>query len=135
MAFKKSIGAYLGLMKYCNGYRLRRKWLGKEYELCCMKKFSEIAEGKDKIESYEGSSVSINDLLNETVEIHSFRHINIHGKEKVIVQIRYANEWRYFFTGSTVIADKLDRYETQLPFEATLIKERNKHNNEYYTFK
>jgi hypothetical protein len=135
MAFKKSIGAYLGLMKYCNSYRLRRKWLGKEYELCCMKRFSEIAEGKDKIESYEGSSISINDLLNETVEIHSFRHINIHGKEKIIVQIRYANEWRYFFTGSTVIADKLDRYETQLPFEATLIKERNKHNNEYYTFR
>ena len=31
MAFKKSIGAYLGLMKYCDSYKLRRKWLGKEY--------------------------------------------------------------------------------------------------------
>lgn len=135
MAFKKSIGAYLGLMKYCNSYRLRRKWLGKEYELCCMKRFSEIAEGKDKIESYEGSSVSINDLLNETVEIHSFRKINIHGKEKVIVQIFRNGSWEYFFTGSTVVADKLERYEHELPFEATIVKERNKNNNEYYTFR
>lgn len=133
--FKKSIGAYLGLMKYCNSYKLRRKWLGKEYDICCMKRFSDIAEGKDKIESYEGCSVSINDLLNETVEIHSFRKINIHGKEKVIVQICHNGEWEYFFTGSTVVADKLERYEHELPFEATFVKERNKNNNEYYTFR
>ena len=133
--FKRSIGAYLGLMKYCNSYKLRRKWLGKEYDICCMKRFSDIAEGKDKIESYEGCSVSINDLLNETVEIHSFRKINIHGKEKVIVQICHNGEWEYFFTGSTVVADKLERYEHELPFEATFVKERNKNNNEYYTFR
>lgn len=100
-----------------------------------MKRFSDIAEGKDKIESYEGCSVSINDLLNETVEIHSFRKINIHGKEKVIVQICHNGEWEYFFTGSTVVADKLERYEHELPFEATFVKERNKNNNEYYTFR
>lgn len=135
MSFKKSIGAYLGLMKYCDSNKLRRKWLGKEYDICCMKRFSDIADGKDKIESYEGCSVSINDLLNETVEIHSFRKIIIHGKEKVIVQICHNGEWEYFFTGSTVVADKLERYEHELPFEAKFVKERNKNNNEYYTFR
>lgn len=136
MAFKRSIGAYLGLMKYCNSYKLRRKWLGREFDLCCnMKRFSDIAEGKDKMESYRGDSVSITDLLNETVEIHSFRHINIHGKEKVIVQICRDGNWEYFFTGSQVVADKLDRYEEQLPFEATICEEINKNNNKYYTFR
>ena len=134
--FKKAIGAYLGLMKYCNSYRLRRKWLGKEFNLCCnMKRFSDIAEGKDKIESYEGESISINDLMNKTVEIHSFRHIKIDGKDKVIVQIKLNNEWKYFFTGSRVIADKLDRYQDQLPFEVTIYKENNKTNSKYTTFK
>ena len=47
----------------------------------------------------------------------------------------FGGEWRYFFTGSTVIADKLDRYEEHLPFEAEIVKERNKNNNEYYTFR
>lgn len=134
-AFKKRIGAYLGLMKYCNSLRLRKKWLGNEFNLCCMKHFSDIAEGKDKQDSYLGVSVSINDLQGEVVEFHSFRHINIHGKSKVIVQIKHNGEWKYFFTGSGVIADKLDRYEEQLPFDAMLVKERNKNNNEYFTFR
>ena len=134
--FKRSIGAYLGLMKYCNSYKLRRKWLGKEFDICCnMKKFGEIAEGKDKMVSYDGKSVSIIDLLGEKVEIHAFRKINIHGKPKVIVQIFRNGNWEYFFTGSTVVADKLERYEEQLPFEATICEEINKNNNKYYTFK
>ena len=100
-----------------------------------MKRFSDIAEGKDKIESYEGHSVSITELLDQSVEIHSFRHIKIHGKEKVVVQICRDGEMCYFFTGSAVVADKLDRYADQLPFEATICEEVNKNNNKYYTFK
>ena len=100
-----------------------------------MKKFGEIAEGKDKMVSYDGKSVSIIDLLGEKVEIHAFRKINIHGKPKVIVQIFRNGNWEYFFTGSTVVADKLERYEEQLPFEATICEEINKNNNKYYTFK
>ena len=36
---------------------------------------------------------------------------------------------------SRVIADKLDRYQDQLPFEVTIYKENNKTNSKYTTFK
>lgn len=138
MAFKKSIGAYLGLMKYCNSYRLRRKWLDKEYNICCMKTFNDFADEEDKrFDSYEGSKISIDNLVDRNpITFLRYKKLKLHGKEKVIVEIENNAEKQYFFTGSGRIMDLLDKYKEQLPFEASITKVLNPETkNEFYTLK
>lgn len=133
--FKMAIGAYLGLLKYANAINLERKYLGKEYDLCIMKSFQDIAQGKDKIESYEGAKVQIPDLLDKEIELVAYRLIKVNGKEKAIIQAIDNGTMIYFFTGSAVIKDKLDRYGQELPFTVTIVEVKNKYGRSYYTFK
>lgn len=136
-AFKVKIGSYLGLLRYCNSTNLKRKWFGKDYDICTMNKFKDIADEEDlKYESYEGEQVSIETLVNKTVQFESFREFKKNGKDKIIVQITDGDTKKYFFTGAGRLKDLFKKYKDQLPFEATITKALNpKTNNEFFTLK
>lgn len=136
-AFKVKIGSYLGLLRYCDSTNLKRKWFGEDYDICTMNKFKDIADEEDlKYESYEGEQVSIETLVNKTVQFESFREFKKNGKDKIIVQITDGDTKKYFFTGAGRLKDLFKKYKEQLPFEATITKALNpKTNNEFFTLK
>lgn len=139
-AFKVQIGSYIGQLKYCNSLHFQHKWFGDDYEICRPKmatKFRDIADEEDlKYESYEGEQVSIETLVNKTVQFESFREFKKNGKDKIIVQITDGDTKKYFFTGAGRLKDLFKKYKEQLPFEATITKALNpKTNNEFFTLK
>ena len=133
-AFKRYIGSYLGLLKYANCINLAKKYLGDEYDLC-MKKFKDIADEKDRFESYHGKKIQITDVIGVEIIIHGFRNIRIGNKDKVIISADVNGELSYFFTGSAVIMDRLNRYKHELPFIATIEEVTNKYGRKYYTLR
>ena len=135
MAFKVKIGSYLGLLRYCNSINLKRKWLGNDYEICMATKFKDIADDEDrKTISYEGRQISIESIVGKEVTFIEFRELKIHNKQKVIVQIEEDCGKAYFFSGAERLHDQLVKYQSKMPFDATIIKVVNpKTSNTYYS--
>lgn len=97
-----------------------------------MKKFSDFAKEQTQL---EGAKEKLDDLLNKEIEILAFRISNSKfSKNKngnyATVQFK-ENETcqpKVFFTGSDVLLEQLEKYESELPFATTIRKI-----NRYYT--
>lgn len=98
-----------------------------------MKNFSDIAEGKDKSEQYEGEYWRKDDILEKNVEFLKFRKTTCHGREKYIIQACIGGVYGYFFTEAIGITDKLERYSAELPFSGTIKELTNKRGQKYMT--
>ena len=133
--YKQKMAPYWGWCKYCNGAGLWKSILKDKIYLFekQMKSFSDIAEGKDKSEQYEGEYWMKNDILEKNIEFLKFRKTTCHGKEKYIVQACIDGQYGYFFTEAIGITDKLERYSAELPFSGTIKELTNKRGQKYMT--
>lgn len=88
-----------------------------------MKKFSDFAD--DKV--LDGDKVKIDDVLNKEIKVigHSIKKSK-YSKNKngdyLTLQIELDNEKYIIFTGSDVLIEQLKKYETEIPFLATIRK-------------
>lgn len=136
--YKQQMASYWGWCKYSHSIALFKSVLKeKEYlfnkQFDEMARFSEIATGKDKRETYTGTYWVKADILNKEVEFLKFRKVTVRGEEKYIVQAIIDGEEGYFFTGSIGITDKLERYQEQLPFTGKIIELPNKYGKMFMT--
>ena len=94
-----------------------------------MKKYSDFAEEK----ILDGDKIKIDDVLNKEIKItgHSIK-ISKYSKNKngdyLTLQIELDNEKYIIFTGSDVLIDQLKKYNSEIPFLATIRKI-----NKYYS--
>lgn len=91
-----------------------------------MKKFSDFA--KDDELPFDGEKVRVDNILNKEIIIERFRVRNSKYQNKggkcATVQFTETEggEHKIFFTGSNVVIDMLEKYESELPFATTLKK-------------
>ena len=136
--YKQQIASYWGWCKYSKSTGLFKSVLDdKEYlfekQLEEMKRFFDIADAKDKHETYNGQYWRQPDILNKEVEFHAYREIKVHGVDKIIVKAVIDGIEGYFFTESIGIWDKLDRYKEQLPFSGKIVERPNKYGKMFMT--
>jgi len=91
-----------------------------------MKKFGDFA--KETV--LDGDKISIDSLLNEEILILGYAIKNSKYKEKEYLTLQVEKEGEKFvaFTGSVVLADQVKKYQSQIPFLATIRKI-----NKYYS--
>lgn len=94
-----------------------------------MKKFSDICEEK----ILDGDKIKMDDVLNKEIEVLAYRiTASRYSKNKngecLTLQIQDGGKKRVIFTGSDVLIEQLKKYESHLPFTATIRKI-----NKYYT--
>jgi len=94
------------------------------------KRFSDFAEEPAPL---DGEKMKIDSILNQEVEIIGARiGATRHSKNKtgkyLTLQIRINNTRHVVFTGSDVLIGQLEKYESEIPFMATIVKI-----NRYYT--
>jgi len=88
-----------------------------------MKKFSDITD--DAV--LDGDKIRIDDVLNEKVVVLNYavkvsRYSKNSSGKYLILQIEKKAHRHVIFTGSDVLIDQMEKYGTQLPFEATIRK-------------
>lgn len=136
--YKQQMAAYWGWCKHTKSIPLwesilkeKRDLFKKEIEE--MKRFFDIADAKDKHETYTGQYWRQPDILNKEVEFHAYREIKVQGVDKIIVKAVIDGVEGYFFTESIGIWDKLDRYKEQLPFSGKIVERPNKYGKMFMT--
>lgn len=93
-----------------------------------MHKFSDFAEENP----LEGQKISLLELINKEVEVLAYKLNDSKqksGTQCLTLQVRYNNELRVLFTGSSVLISQVLKYADKLPFEAKIKKINN-----YFTF-
>lgn len=98
-----------------------------------VKRFYDIADSKDKRETYTGEYWHQSDILNKEVEFIAYREIRVQGVDKIIVKAMIDGVEGYFFTESIGIWDKLRRYKEQLPFSGKVVERPNKYGKMFMT--
>ena len=88
-----------------------------------MKKFSDIS--KETV--LDGEKLRIDDILNEKIVILNYairdsRYSKNTSGKYLTLQIKRNDQNYVIFIGSDVLVDQLERYGSQLPFEATIRK-------------
>ena len=136
--YKQQMASYWGWCKHTHSIALWESILKDKCYLFKkqieeMKRFGDFAEPQDKRETYNGTYWIKADILNKEVEFLKFRKVTVRGEEKYIVQAIIDGEEGYFFTGSIVITDKLERYQEQLPFTGKIIELPNKYGKMFMT--
>lgn len=138
--YKQGMASYWGWCKYCigNGVALFKSVLkDKQYlfekQFEEMKRFYDIADSKDKRETYTGQYWRQADILNKEVEFIAYREIRVQGVDKIIVKAMIDGVEGYFFTESIGIWDKLKRYKEQLPFSGKVVERPNKYGKMFMT--
>lgn len=89
-----------------------------------MERFSEFAEERD----FGGDKISVNDLLGKTIVVKGFRisdSTKRAGTKCLTISLELDGVSKVCFTGSSVLIDQIQRYESHIPFE-TVIKQVNK---------
>jgi len=91
-----------------------------------VKRFSDFA--KETI--LDGTKIRIDDMLNKEVMILAYRVTDSKHSDRdcLTIQLQYDNQHHVIFTGSAVLADQIKKYESELPFMATIRKI-----NKYYS--
>lgn len=89
-----------------------------------MKQFSEFAE---EVNALIGDKIKIEDVLGKEIEVKSYKISDSKfakvGNDKVLtLQFKLDNENRILFTGSKVLLDQCEKYESEMPFCATIEK-------------
>lgn len=94
-----------------------------------MKRFSDFAKG-DKI--MNGDKIKIDDVVEKEVEVVGYKigDSRFEGKQLLTLQIKLNGEDRVIFTSSNVLIDQSQKYESEMPFIATI----KKINDRFYSF-
>jgi hypothetical protein len=95
------------------------------------KRFSEFAKDEGPL---AGEKIKIDAVLNREIKVLAYKARESKFSRKnsetcLMLQVELDGEKRVIFTGSSVLADQVDRYKEELPFLATIIKI-----DKYYTF-
>ena len=92
-----------------------------------MKRFSDIAEDERPL---DGDKIGINDVVNKEITVLAFtvNDSKFESEKYLKLQFELEGKRRIIFTGSTVLAKQLQKYESELPFIATIRKI-----NKYFT--
>ena len=92
-----------------------------------MKRFSDFAEEHKPL---EGDKVKIDSILNQEIEVirYSIKQSKYKEKDYLTLQFKINGNLNIVFTGSGVLINQLEKYETELPFTAAIKKI-----NKYYT--
>ena len=136
--YKQGMASYWGWCKDTHAVSLFKSVLKEKQYLFKkqfeeMKRFSDIAEGNDRRERYEGEYWKKDDIVGKEVEFIKFRKTTVRGREKYIIQACIDGEYGYFFTEAIGITDKLERYSAQLPFSGTVTELTNKQGIKFMT--
>ena len=136
--YKQQIASYWGWCKYSHSIGLFKSVLKEKQYLFKkqfdeMKKFYDIAEPKDKRETYTGEYWHQSDILNKEVEFIAYREVKVQGVDKIIVKAMIDGVEGYFFTESIGIWDKLKRYKEQLPFSGKVVERPNRYGKMFMT--
>lgn len=94
-----------------------------------MKRFSDFAEEPTAI---MGEKIRINDLLGKEIEVTGHKISDSKhkaGTKLLTLQFKLDDEERILFTGSNVLIEQAERYESEMPFLTTVQKV-----NKFYTF-
>ena len=93
------------------------------------RRFSDFATQDDVM---DGNKIKIGELIDKEIEVVGFKIANskVKPNEKCLtIQFILDGEKRIVFTGSSVLADQCVKYESEMPFTATI-----KMIHKYYTF-
>lgn len=94
-----------------------------------MKRFSDFAEEPAAI---TGEKIRINDLLGKEIEVTGYKigdSKHKAGTKLLTLQFKLDDEERILFTGSNVLIEQAEKYESEMPFLAIIEKV-----NKFYTF-
>lgn len=93
-----------------------------------MQKFSDFSE-EPKI--FSGDRIPITSILNKYIEILDYRieKSKINEGDFLIMQVKLDGQNCVVITGSNVLKRQIKKYESHLPFGATIVRFKN-----YYTF-
>ena len=88
-----------------------------------MHKFSDFAEES----SLDGDKVKITDVVNREIVVKGFkitpsRFKKSNSEKCLTLQFDIDGKTCILFTGSTILADQLEKYKEHLPFVATIVK-------------
>jgi len=92
-----------------------------------MKRFNDFADDERPL---DGNKIGIGDVVNKEITILAYKiNDSKYEREKcTTVQFEIEGQRRVLFTGSTILAKQLEKYEKELPFIATI-----RRINKYYT--
>lgn len=84
-----------------------------------LKRFSEFAEPDGH---FEGEKINIKEILGHEVEILKFdvRKSKKNEGNLLTIQIKHDQKLHIVFTGSNVLINQLTKYQSELPFIATI---------------
>lgn len=91
-------------------------------------KFSDFADEHP----LSGDKIRLEDVLNKPLIVKAYQIAESkkqEGKDYLTLQVELDGEERVIFTGGTVLIKQIQRYASELPFEATI-----KRINKYFTF-
>jgi hypothetical protein len=90
-------------------------------------RFCDFADEKPQL---EGTKKKITDILNTEILITDFRVGNSRYKNKKYLTLQFKNsgETSIMFTGSEVLIEQAQKYETKMPFYTTIVQR-----GKYYT--
>jgi hypothetical protein len=91
-------------------------------------RFGDFAEEQ----AFDGDKIQLDEILNKEILVTGYKIKDSHqkkGTQYLTIHFELAGEKHVAFTGSMVLMDQLKKYESHLPFLAT-IKKINRH----YTF-
>ena len=88
-----------------------------------MHKFGEFADPN----IFVGKKIKIDSIIDQDIQVIKYKLTNSKYEKGMdskclVLQIKYNEEDRIVFTGSAVLAEQIERYENQLPFETRIIK-------------
>jgi hypothetical protein len=126
-ATPQNFAAYWGWFKHANTYNLLKKYFN-------MHNFSDFAKITNAL---EGELKRIEDILNNEIEVYSFQ-IKPSKKSEgnyLTVQFKFPSidKLFVFFTGSKVLSNQCEDYESEIPFKAK-IKSTQNQGKRYYSF-
>ena len=96
-----------------------------------MKRFSDFATDSNTV---TGDKIKIEEVLNKEIEVLGYKITDSkypkHGNDKVLtLHFKLNSTDRILFTGSNVLLEQAEKYKSEMPFIAKIIKV-----DKYYTF-
>jgi len=92
-----------------------------------VKSFSDFC---DETKPLEGDKMRLDDAVNLSLVITGFKVAQSKFKESkcLHLEVEIDGVKRVIFTGSTILIEQIEKYQKEIPFRATIIK-----NKRYYT--
>jgi len=137
-----SVMSYLGWLRYCDSYNLRRTFIydsnilqitdgaaeklniENPVRIAMTNDYSRFSQFSEEEQALEGEKVHLDTVLDKEILITNFRISKSKFNERDYITIQFNNGGKVFvvFTGSEVLTNQLKKYRDKLPFYTTIVK-------------